>query len=238
MGEAAEPAARSRTRWFMWPFAALGVATAIAIIWLAVELSGVFPVHQPAIVAADHAADEALEVGSVTPLAGTSLIAIEIRAVGNGRNSMAYSGSAYGNDTRNLLFLDRKTGTSRRVMATNATRIGDIEYLPAAPQGASHPSQEVGAEDDGDAPNAPPAYYLMTVEHKLNNGDSVYDLLVGTLATGKQAIVMSGLSGLDQSGMIDATRLGVVVREGKALYYRVIDVPALKQIESHKIEIG
>jgi len=38
--------------------------------------------------------------------------------------------------------------------------------------------------------------------------------------------------------MLDATRLGVVVREGKALYYRVVDVPALQQVASHEVEIG
>jgi len=237
MGEAAEPAARSRAPWLVWPFATLGVVTAIAIVWLAVALSGSFRAPERAIVAPDQAAGEILEVGNVAPLAGTGLIAIQIRAVGDGRTK-AISSSSYGSDTRNLLFLDRKTGTSRRVLPNNTTRIEGIEYLPAAAEGVSHSVHGIGADIDDGSREAPPAYYLVTIERPLKDADPVYDLLVGTLATGTQAIVMRGLSGMDQSGMVDATRLGVVVREGKTLHYRVIDIPALKQVESHKIEIG
>jgi hypothetical protein len=235
MGEAAETAARSRSRWLVWPFAALGVATAIAIVWLAVELSGPFGGREPAIVAAGHATDDLLMVGNVTPLAGTNLIAIEIRAVEGDRGKVS-SGSYYGNDTRNLLFLDRATGISRRVMPDNAAHISDIDYLPAAAEANSQSAIKVGAEDS--FRDGPPAYYLLTLERRSKNGDKTYDLLVGTIATGKQAVIMRGLAGMDQSGMLDASRLGVIVREGQSLFYRVIDIPALKQVESHKIEIG
>jgi hypothetical protein len=233
MGEAAAPAARSRSRWIVWPFAALGVATAIAIVWLAIALSSSFRTREPAIVAGT---DEALAVGYVAPLMGTNLIAIEILAVEGAGGTKVSSGSYYGRDTRNLLFLERRTGISRRVMPDNASHIAEIDYLPAAAEARSQSARTTGAEDI--AREGPPAYYLLTIERELKNGGKTYDLLVGTIATGKQAIVMRGLSGMDQSGMLDASRLGVVVREGQSLFYRVIDIPALKQIESHKIEIG
>jgi hypothetical protein len=236
MGDAADPAPRSKTGWLVWPFAALGVLTAIAIVWLAVELSSEFPAHAPAIVAADHTDGLTLTVGNVTALQGTDLIAIEINALDDGTRKAVSSYSA--EETRNLLFLDRKTGLSRRVLPNNSAIIAHVDYLPAEKETTSHSAIEVGADGDYTQKAAPAAYYLLTIERQLKNGNKVDDLLVGTLATGKQAVVMTGLSGLDQSGMIDATHLGVVVREGEGLYYRVIDIPALKHIESHKIEIG
>ena len=234
MGEAAEPAVRPRWRWLVWAFAALGVAAAIGIVWLGILLNGSFASREPAIVGENRAAGEALEVGSVRPLAGTGLIAIEIRAVEGGgiKNSGSYSRG----DLRNLLLLDRTTGTSRRVLPDNRTRVADIEYFPAAAHGTDANLDDL--VDSAGGGRDVPAYYLLTLERRLPNGDRVFDLLAGTLATGKQGIVMRGLAGVDQSGMLDATRLGVVVREGKSLYYRVIDVPALKQVESHRIEIG
>jgi len=238
MGEAAEPVARSRGSWLVWPFAALGVVTAIAIIWLVVATAGSFSSDDRAIVAPDHAGGETLEVGNVAPLIGTNLIAIEIDAVDDGASGKGLWGSSYADDTRNLLLLDRKTGASRRILPNNSTRIAAIDYLPAAAEARSQSADEIDRSAGSNGKGPPPAYYLLMIERRLKNDDKVYDLLVGTLATGKQAIVMSGLSGMDQNGMIDPTRLGVVVREGKALYYRVIDIPALKQVESNKIEIG
>ena len=236
MGDAAVPAARPRWRWLVWLFAALGVAAALAIVWLAVALSGAFSSRERAIVAPDQAGGEMLEVGRVNLLAGTGLIAIEISAVDD-RGIKGSSGSYSGDNLRNLLLLDRKTGASRRVLPDNATTIADIEYFSAAADGAP-PASSDAVDFAEEGRDTPPAYYLLTLERRLQNGNRVSDLLVGTFATGKQGIVMRGLSGVERSSMLDATRLGVVVREGKELYYRVIDVPALKQVESHKIEIG
>lgn len=233
MGETAEPAVGKRGHWLVWLFAALGVAAALAIILLAVVVIGPSSSRERAIVAPDNAASELLEVGDVAMLAGTGLIAIEVRAVDDGFKGSSYSGD----DLRNLVLLDRKTSSSRRVLPDNTTRIADVEYFPASAGGARSAGDEV-VDVAGEASDSPPAYYLLRLERALPNGDRVYDLLVGALATGKQGIVMSGLSGIEQSSMLDATRLGVVVREGKGLYYRVIDVPGLRQVESYKIQIG
>jgi len=236
MGEAAIPASRPPWRWLVWLFAALGVAAAIAIISLAVAPNGAFSSREPAIVAAKQGGSETLEVGNVRLLAGTGLIAIEIRAVDD-REIKVGSGSYSAARLRNLLLLDRKTGASRRVLPDNATVIADIEYFSAAAGGAESALDDI-VDIAEESREPPPAYYLLTLERRLPNGDRVSDLLVGTLATGKQGIVMRGLAGVEQTSMLDATRLGVVVREGKGLYYRVIDVPSLKLVESHKIEVG
>src|SRR5688572_552495 len=105
MGETAETAKGPRWRWLVRLFAALGLATALAILWLTFYLSGAYP-RERATVAADHAPGETLEVGSVNLLAGTGLIAIQIRAVGDGLKGSSYSRDA----GRNLVLLDRATG--------------------------------------------------------------------------------------------------------------------------------
>jgi len=238
MGDAAEPDSRFRARWFVWPFAALGVVTAIAIVWLAVALSGEFRPRAPAVVAARGATAETLGVWGVGPLAGTGLIAIEICAVDEDGAGGLSKGSYYAGRKRNLLFLDRKTGSARRVLPNNSTLIADIDYFPAKAEDVSRSTGESGAIDEAGKPPAPPAYYLLVIERPQKDSTRVFDLLVGSLATGRQAVVMRGLSGLEQSGMIDDARLGVVVREGQTLYYRLIDIPALTQAESHKIDIG
>jgi hypothetical protein len=230
MNDAAPPPARFG-RIVIWLFAALGVATALAIIWLVIMIGGTWDSREPAVVAGKAAPGEVLVVGNIELLEGTGLIAIEI-GVPQGGTLKSGSGSGHSIDeTRNLLLLDRKTGTSRRVLPDNGTAIDEIRYFPAVAD-----SGAVGRYDgDGDGQ---PAFYMLTLERELANGDKVYDLLAGTLATGKQGIVMRGLSGIQQFSMLDTTRLGLVVREDKALYYRVIDIPALKQVESYKIEIG
>lgn len=236
MGETAEPAARPRWRWLVWLFAALGAAAAIAIVSLAIMLNGMFGSREPALVAPAEAGGELLEVGNVHQLAGTGLVAIYIHAV-HKRGIKGSSGYTDSN-MRNLLLLDRATGMSRRVLPDNVTRIDDIEYFPAIADGGRADFRKAMDVTDGIDRDAPPAYYMLTIERRLQNGHSVYDLLVGTIATGRQGIVMRGLSGVEQSSMLDATRLGLVVREGTSLYYRVIDFSALKTVESHKIEIG
>jgi hypothetical protein len=219
-------------RVLVWLFAALGVAAAIAIVWVVIAFVSFDRATEPAVVAGNAAPGEVLVVGDVDLLEGTGLIAIRIGVPDDG--GIKGSGSYYVEDLRNVLLLDRKAGTSRRIMPDNGTRIEAVRYFPAVAEGGALSEYS----DDGSEEEAPAAYYLLTLERPLKNGDKVYDLLAGTLATGQQGIVMRGLSGVEQYSMLDATQLGIVVREGQTLYYRVIDIPALKQVESHKIEIG
>jgi hypothetical protein len=228
----AAPSAGRFGRVLVWLFAALGVAAAIAIVWVVIVVTRFDREREPAVVAGHPPPGEVLVVGAVDQHEGPGVIAIEIGVPQNG-GIKSGSGSYSIEETRNLLLLDRKAGTSRSVLPDNGTRIAEIDYFPAVAEGGA-----ISDYDDERSGDAPPAYYLLTLERELRNGDRVYDLLAGTLATGQQGIVMRGLSGMEQSSMLDAARLGIVVREGQALYYRVIDLPSLKQVESHKIEIG
>jgi hypothetical protein len=234
-----DPAAprQGKGRWLFWLFAGLGVATALAIIWLALAVGTGFRSREPALVAAADPA-EVFEVGQVDPLTGTDLIAITItgsrESAGLGSVKSGYA------DRRNVLLLNRTTGETRRIMPDNRTRITEIAWFPArGDEGASATGQAAAAARAAmdDRRGFPPAYYALQLRRSTDDIETL-GLLVGTLATGKQGVVMEGISGIEQSWMIDSEHLGLIVRENRALFFRVIDIPALKQTESRKIEIG
>jgi hypothetical protein len=48
---------------------------------------------------------------------------------------------------------------------------------------------------------------------------------------------MQGIDGVDTIWMKSATQIGLIVRERLGLYYRIVDVPSLKVVQSKRIEI-
>lgn len=221
---------RPRTHWIVWLFALVGLVGILAVVALTVMVSNAFDQHQPAKVAGTKA-EEILTVQSVRALPGTDLIQME---VGTSSPSGSYSGSG-GSDLRNILLLDRRTGASRRLLSDNSRRIRQSRFLPArAEPGAAPADAEVlmsGQVDD----RAPAAYYLLEVAHERD--PDVEDVLVGRLADGRQGVVMAGIDGVDLIWMDSPTRLGLIVREKLRLYYRIVDIPSLKVVESRPIAI-
>jgi hypothetical protein len=211
----------SGARWLVWGFAAIGVLAALAIIWLVVMLNSNGFRREPAVVAA-RAPGETFEVGAVEQLAGTNLVSIDIRLSERAYGSGSIKSSGQQN-LRNVLLLDRTTGESRRLLPDNRQSIASISFLPAVGEGTRRV--------------VPPAYYLMALVVKRGD-DQTISLLAGSLAGPEQQTVMQGLEGVERKWMIDSRRLGLIVREGKALYFRVIDMVDRKVLQSRKIDIG
>lgn len=226
--EAAAPR-RPRAHWIVWLFALVGLAGVVALIVLATVVSNAFDRHRPAQVAGTKA-EETFTVQSVHALPGTHIIQME---VGTPAPSGSYSGS--GSDMRNILLLDRRTGASRRILPDNSRRIRQSRFLPArAEPGTATADDELLMGGQG-GERQPAAYYLLEVEHQ---GDKdLEDLLVGRLADGKQAVVMSAIDGVDLTWMDSPTRLGLIVREKLRLHFRIVDIPSLKVVESRPIAI-
>lgn len=229
--EAAAPRA-PRAHWIVWLFAIVGLGGIVAFILLVAAVTGPFDRRQPAKVAGTKA-EETFTVGGVQPLTGTQLVQMDIAASGG---SGSYSGK--GPDVRNILLLDRRTGASRRILPDNSRRISRSSFLPAQAEQVAQTAGDALMGVDGrtaDDSRAPPAYYLLEVEQRGN--PELEDLLVGRIADGKQAFVMTGIDGVDSTWMDSPTRLGLIVREKLRLYYRVIDIRSLKVVENRPIAI-
>lgn len=207
----------------------LGTLAFILIVTFAFSGSGRY---EPAEVAGKRA--ETFTVGSAYPLKGTELVRMDIAA--SQGSSGSYSGR--GPDVRNILLLNRRTGESRRILPDNSHRVGRALFLPAqGEEGIANEEGDLLAGSSGVSGDGrhPAAYYLLQFER--SDGRGLDDVLVGRLADGKQAVVMTGIDGVDSSWMDSPTRLGLIVREKLSLYYRIVDIPSLKVVESRPIAI-
>ncbi len=198
---------------------------------------------------ADVASQTTFVVGQVSELNGTDLVRIDIMADRSDRISASpYSGAGEPDRLRNILLLDKSNGTTRLILPDNERLIVSSSFLPAQASRAGTPDDDIVMEIEGGRhvpATLPPAHYLLTIRSaglRPRTGDGKpsqkIDLLVGTLGTGRQGIVMRGINAVEASWMQSGTQLGLVVRDNLALYYRVIDIPTLRAVTSRPIAIG
>lgn len=249
----AESPSRNRPHWLVVGLAAIGLCALVGFVLLLFGL-GVFGGdfggrREPAKVA-DVAGRATFVVGQVSELDGTDLVRIDIMADRSDRISASSYGSGSGTPDRlrNILLLDKGEGTTRPILPNNERLIVSSRFLPAQADRAGTSDDGMVREIEGArdvSPALPPAYYLLTIrsaDARTGSGDAEpsneIDLLVGTLATGRQGIVMRGIDAVESSWMQSATQLGLVVRDDLALHYRVIDIPTLRVVTSRRIEIG
>jgi|GEM_PF-1906426 hypothetical protein len=237
MTETAQPQIKryASWNWLVWLFASLGAVTAIAVIWLAFILNGSYRPAEVAKVNAAAPPGKIYAIGHISELYGTDNLAVEINLMDdNGRSGIGSSkGGDYG-DQRNLLLVNRKTGASNRLLPNNNREIVGIRYF--AMQAGTGWESGYGQDDVTNA-DVPLAYYALILTAPGQQNGPI-DLLVGTLASRKQAFVQTGLDGVDEMLMLDSRRLALIVREKQRLYYRIIDIPDMKLLLSSEINIG
>lgn len=220
--------------WIVWLFALVGLAGILAFVFLVAMLGGAHVPDQPAKVAG-RKAEETFTVSGVRRLPGTELMQLEIAASEGGGGSYSSGG---GRDVRNVLLLDRRTGASRKILPDNRRHVSRSQFLPGEVEGEGAP---LTADDvllgapDGERRSPPPAYYLLQVEQPGNR--DLEDVLVGRLADGRQAFVMTGIDGIDSTWMDSPTRIGLIVRERLRLSYRIVDIESLKVVENRPIVV-
>jgi len=220
-----KPGWQTRLRWALWPLALFGALAGIAnLALLGMELGRDAPAQAP--VVAKAGAEHTFAVGSVQSLAGTGYLAIEIAEAGDER----YASKSSGGGIRNLLFLDVDTGQSRRVLPDNMHKIDDVQFLPGNADTSADNQTDSGSKNQ-------PRFYLLQLSDP-EKPEAPSDVLVGTIASGEQSIVMRGISRIDHLQMLDANRAALIVREKGKLLYRVIDLPTRKVIQSSPIDIG
>jgi hypothetical protein len=228
------PAARRPfAQWLIWLFAVIGALGVIAVIVLATIVVDLDRPYQPAKVA-DAKHETILTIGQPQRLRGTPLLEMNISASEGGMGSGPYSGG-HSDDVRNILLVDSTNGASRRLLADNAHHIVQSNFYPAKAQAGDESDTDDRTIDAAQARGAPDAYYVIQLRPK---GDPEReDVLIGTLATGKQGVVMRGMDGVDRCWMLSPTRMGFLVRQQLRLYYRVVDIPSLKVVQSRPIAI-
>lgn len=232
----AEPSKRPRllrAHWIVWLFAAVGLAGILCLIFLTVMIMGLDRGRETAKVV-DQKSETMFVVGGPEDLAGTNLMHLAVSA-STGRGS-GYSSSR--DDQRNVLLIDKMSGASRRILPDNQHRIVSEHFLPAKAEIPDKPGDDSDAALMGKpAPSktAPIAYYMLVLEQ--GKDSELQQILVGTLAGGRQGVVMEGLDGVDNVWMQGPTQIGLLVRERLGLYYRVVDIPSLKVVQSRRIVI-
>ena len=225
------PRAPSFQAWTIRILALVGVLACLALIGLFVLASGALrPQQQPAKVeAADRS--ETFTIGQVSPIAGGTLLRMDVMASSGDGGS--YSGSR--DDRRNVRLFDTATGHSRRVLPDNRRQIARFDLLPD--DGGDTDDLLTAADDAISATTrrtVPPRWYLLLAEQ---NGPGLQDVLVGDLVTGRQAWVLRGVDGVDSVTVPDAGHVALVLREQRKLFYRTIDMTRLAVATSAPIAI-
>lgn len=193
------------------------------------------PREAPAKIEARGAASESFAVSDVDALRGTNLTEIVIATA----RSMGRDGGSYSKgepaDERNVILLDKASGASRKLLPDNRRQIIERIYLPAATgaDAATSDGYEGAGAPDAKKPEPPFAYYLLRVRA----AEGKEDVLVGNLATGRQAYLLTGLDGVDKVWMQSATRVALLMRQGRKLHYRAIEIPELKIVAARPVEI-
>lgn len=177
-------------------------------------------------------AKQVFAVAAVNPLHGTNLTEILIATDGSiTRGDGSYSRASA--DERNVILLDKASGANRKLLPDNTRQIIERIYLPAA-AGASSDENVQLVDAAGNKVDPPLAYYLLRVSAAGGNAE---DVLVGDLASGHQAVVLTGLDGVDKVWMQSPTRVALLLRQNRKLVYRAIDIPTLKVVVAHPVEI-
>ena len=176
-------------------------------------------------------AKQVFAVAEVNPLHGTNLTEILIATDGSiSPGDGSYSRASA--DARNVILLDKASGANRKLLPDNGRQIIERIYLPAA-AGASSDENVQLVDAAGKKVDPPLAYYLLRVRA----AEGKEDVLVGNLATGRQAYLLTGLDGVDKVWMQSATRVALLMRQGRKLHYRAIEVPDLKIVAARPVEI-
>lgn len=234
----ADPVVRPpRAHWVVWLFAAVGLIGLVCVIGLFALMLGFRRDFEPAKVASETKHETVFTLSAAQEVQGTNLLRFDVEVSGRSSGSSPYSAGGR-SDQRNLLLVDRTTGVSRRILPDNERRISEVRFLPAiaelVDQGGG---SDLTVDRSGEADSvAPAAYYLIELERA--DRSDLKDVLVGTLAGGRQSLVMAEIDGIDSVWMQSPTLIGLIVRERLGLYYRVVDIASLKVIRSRRIEIG
>lgn len=220
--------------WIIWLFAIVGLLGVAAFIYIAAAIMSFESGRPPPAAVIAEGPELGFVVSNVQLLRGSNLLQINIAAAPPGRRTAlgSYSGGG-GEDLRNIILLERTSGATRRLLPDNSRHIAQSWFLPAQADILVPPVGDRTA--DNERPPPPPAYFALLVARPGQR--DFFDLLIGALAGGGQGYAMQGLEGVDSVWMQSPTQIGFIVRERFNLYYRIVDIPARRVVQSRRIAI-
>jgi len=220
----------------VWVFAVVGVLGVLAVIFLAVMVAGLGRSERadPAPIDAKAPGDR-FAVAETNTLPGINLIEIVIateKSIDRNRSSYSSGGPT---DERNVILLDKASGANRRLLPDNQRSITYRRYLPARVDAQEQASGEYQlVEADGKQRPADVAYYAIGIRSADGKSE---DVLLGNLASGRQAMVLKNIDGVDRIWMQSPTRVAFLLRSGRKLMFRAFEAPDLRLVASQPIEI-
>ncbi len=225
------------SRIVIWGFAAVGLLAAAAVIFLALSVSFWDRDRrpEPAPIQAGADAADIFSISQTNPLPGTrfdELVVARFDARTYDRGSYSSGGKEV--DERNVILLDSTNGVSRKLLPDNTRRIVGRTYLRAVAGRGGDTDADGYEVKPAETPGPPLAYYVIEVEAV--DGKS-RDVLIGDLGTGRQAMLLRGIDGVDRVWMQSPTRMGVLMRQGRKLQYRAIEIPDLKIVAQQQVAI-
>jgi hypothetical protein len=225
--------ARPVWTWVVWLFAAIGLLAAIAILWLVAVLFGWRLDQRQQAVVAKAGEERLFKVDDVAPLSGTNLVVIRIGLLdGGGKIS-----SGYGQELRNVLLLDSRTGVSRRLLADNTQEISNLRFLPGGDDVERLAFAVRERKTDDHKPEVPPRYIVFQLTQP-DHRDRGSSLMVSPVAAGDPVAILQGIDRIDHFDMVDATHASLIIRKRGQLRFIVVDLEARRVTEDNPIDIG
>ncbi|WP_373490551.1 hypothetical protein [Parasphingorhabdus sp.] len=251
-----------KTNWLIWIFAAFGLAGVVAVIFIAISIANIGGSNQqertPLAVV-----DGQIEyrMGQVIDLQGNDQSAITI--ISNDRNgsSGSYSSKSYReNVIHNIIFFDRDSEQSRKLLSDNSGSVIAAVFLPdqetglplaigtqmddasdaaeAAALAAMEAAETTGAPAREQYKRSLPLKHYLAIVAQRDGEIIATKLLVGRLSDGKQALTLEGVESLERFWILSPMEVGLLVQQSGELFHHIVNFGSLSITRSTKIEVN
>ncbi|ATW04532.1 hypothetical protein [Sphingorhabdus sp. YGSMI21] len=257
-----EETTKKKPNWLVWLFAAFGLAGVAAVIFIAImiaNIGGGGREERAPLAVAD--GETKYSMGQVIDLRGNDLSALTIISGDRNAGCGSFSSKSYReNITHNLIFFDRNTRKSRKLLNDNRGKVIAAVFLPdqetgfplaigdgmndatnvaeAAAQAAMEAAGIVGAEERDQFKRRMPLKNYMAIV-ALQDGETMKNsLLLGRLSDGKQVMTLDGVETVRRFWILSPTEVGMIVQRNGEIFHHIANFESLSITQSTKIEVN
>tara|TARA_R110001599_G_scaffold214808_1_gene412931 strand:- start:793 stop:1572 length:780 start_codon:yes stop_codon:yes gene_type:complete len=250
-----------KTNWLVWIFAAFGLAGAAAAIFIAITISNIgggMGEEKTPLAVAD--GNIQYRMGQVIDLQGNDLSVVTIISGDRNGGSGSFSSKSYQeNITHNLIFFNRNSRESRKLLDDNKGNVVAAVFLPdqdtgfplaigdemndatnvaeAAAQAAMEEAGIVGAAERDQYKRRMPLKNYMAIVAQPNGEAMKTRLLIGRLADGEQVMTMDGIESVERFWILSPTEVGLIAQQKGKIFYCIVNFERLSVTRSTKIDV-